>query len=50
MEKAAGNAQKRMEQFCRGEDKKPSVKAELRQIKRGRNESQKIQPAKEQAR
>ena len=50
MEKAAGNAQKRMEQFCRGEDKKPSVKAELRQIKRGRNESQKIQPAREQAR
>ena len=50
MEKAAGNAQKRMEQFCRGEDKKPSVKAELRQIKRGRNESQKMQPAKEQAR
>lgn len=50
MEKAAGNAQKRMEQFCRGEDKKPSVKVELRQIKRGRDESQKIQPAKEQAR
>ena len=50
MEKAAGNAQKRMEQFSRGEDKKPSVKAELRQIKRGRNESQKIQPAREQAR
>lgn len=50
MEKAVENAQKWMEQFCRGEDKKPSVKAELRQIKRGRNESQKIQPAREQAR
>lgn len=50
MEKAAENAQKRMEQFCRGEGKKPSVKAELRQIKSGRNESQKVQPVREQAR
>ena len=50
MEKAAEDAQKRMEQFCRGGEKKPSVKAELRQIKSGRNESQKIQPAREQAR
>ena len=50
MEKAAENAQKRMEQFSRGEDKKPSVKAELRRIKDGKTASQKIQPAKEQAR
>ena len=50
MEKAAADAQKRMEQFCRGGEKKPSVKAELKQIKSGRNESQKIQPAREQAR
>ena len=50
MEKAAENAQKRMEQFCRGEGKKPSVKAELRQIKSGRNAGQKMQPAREQAR
>lgn len=50
MEKAAENAQKRMEQFCRGGEKKPSVKAELKQIKSGRKESQKIQPAREQAR
>ena len=50
MEKAAEDAQKRMEQFCRGGEKKPSVKAELKQIKSGRKESQKIQPAREQAR
>ena len=50
MEKAAENAQKRMEQFCRGEGKKPSVKAELRQIKSGRSAGQKMQPAREQAR
>ena len=50
MEKAAENAQKRMEQFCRDGDKKPSVKAELRQIKSGRNAGQKMQPAREQAR
>ena len=50
MEKAADNAQKRMEQFCRGGDKKPSVKAELRQIKSGRSAGQKMQPAREQAR
>lgn len=50
MEKAAEDAQKRMEQFCRGGEKKPSVKAELKQIKSRRNESQKIQPAREQAR
>ena len=50
MEKAAENAQKRVEQFSRGEDKKPSVKAELRRIKDGKTASQKIQPAKEQAR
>lgn len=50
MEKAAEDAQKRMEQFCRGGEKKTSVKAELKQIKSGRNESQKIQPAREQAR
>ena len=50
MEKGAENAQKRMEQFCRGADKKPSVKAELRQIKSGKNTGRKIQTAKEQAR
>ena len=50
MEKAADNAQKRMEQFCRGGEKKPSVKAELKQIKSGRNAGQKMQPAREQAR
>lgn len=51
MEKAAENAQKRAEQFSRGEDKKPSVKAELKRIKSGKNASQKIQPVrKEQAR
>lgn len=50
MEKAAEDAQKRMEQFCRGGEKKTSVKAELKQIKSGRKENQKIQPAREQAR
>lgn len=50
MEKAAEDAQKRMEQFCRGGEKKPSVKAELRQIKSQKTASQKIQPAREQAR
>ena len=50
MEKAAEDAQKRMEQFCRGGEKKPSVKAELKQIKSQKTASQKIQPAKEQAR
>ena len=33
-----------------GGDKKPSVKAELRQIKSGRSAGQKMQPAREQAR
>lgn len=50
MEKAAEDAQKRMEQFCRGGEKKPSVKAELKQIKSQKTASQKIQPAREQAR
>lgn len=50
MEKAAEDAQKRMEQFCRGGEKKPSVKAELRKIKSQKTASQKIQPAREQAR
>lgn len=50
MEKAAEDAQKRMEQFCRGGEKKTSVKAELKQIKSQKTASQKIQPAKEQAR
>lgn len=50
MEKATENVQKRMEQFCRGEEKKPSVKAELKRIKSGKTAGQKVQPAKEQAR
>lgn len=44
MEKAAENAQKRVEQFSRGEGKKPSVKAELKRIKSSQTASRKVQP------
>ncbi len=51
MERATENAQKRMEQFSRGEDRKPSVKAELKRIKSEKPERQKVQPMmQEQAR
>lgn len=51
MERATENVQKRMGQFCRGEDRKPSVKAELKRIKSGKPAKQKVQPMmQEQAR
>ncbi len=51
MERATENAQKRMEQFSRGEDRKPSVKAELKRIKSEKPAKQKVQQMmQEQAR
>lgn len=51
MEKAAENAMKRTEQFIRGAEKKPSVKAELKRIKSGKSAKPPMQtPEQEKSR
>ena len=48
MEQAADKALHRVEQFCRGAEEKPSVKADLKQLKNHRPEQRNVPPVKKE--
>lgn len=48
MEQAADKALHRVEQFCRGAEKKPSVKADLKRLKNQKPEQRRVPPVKKE--